>query len=103
VTIFLVPTEASTGSGQNTYPITGFIEVYVTGYGRINGSGNLNVDDPCPGQPPPADLDCGGSACGYAVWGHMINYTIPSGSATPSGVLCNPGGSGQPCVAVLVE
>ena len=32
---------AFTGTGQNTYPITGFIEVYITGYGRISGNGSL--------------------------------------------------------------
>ena len=100
VTIFLTTTEAFTASGQNTYPITGFIQVYVTGYGRINGGG-LNIDDPCPGSTPPSDLDVGSS--GYAVWGHIIKYALPSAAATPSGVLCNPTGSLTPCVPVLVE
>ena len=30
VTIFIAPTEAFAGNGQNTYPIAGFVEVYVT-------------------------------------------------------------------------
>ena len=104
VTIFLVPTEAFAGSGQNTYPITGFIDVYITGYGRIQGNGTLNVDDPCPGSAPPTDLDLsGGSASGYAVWGHIINYVHRGGGATPSDRPCNPGQSLMPCVAALVE
>ena len=38
VTIFIAPTpEAFAGNGQNTYPIAGFVEVYVTGFGPING------------------------------------------------------------------
>ncbi|HXF97682.1 MAG TPA: Tad domain-containing protein [Gaiellaceae bacterium] len=103
VTIFLVTPEAFLGSGQATYPITGFIQVYVTGYGRIQGNGGLQIDDPCPGSDPPSDLDLsGGSTGGYAVWGHIIKYEIPQPSATPSGVLCNPN-SLDPCVAVLVE
>ena len=103
VTFFIAPTEAFASTGQNTYPIAGFVEVYVTGYGRIN-SGNLNVDDPCPGSAGPTDLNLGsGNTSGYAVWGHFLNYRLPTPGATPSGVLCNPGGSTQPCVAVLVE
>ncbi|MDW8339451.1 MAG: pilus assembly protein TadG-related protein, partial [Thermoleophilia bacterium] len=35
VTIFLTTPEAFGGSGQQTYPITGFISVYVTGFGRV--------------------------------------------------------------------
>jgi hypothetical protein len=104
VTIFLTTTEAFTGSGQNTYPITGFIQVYITGYGRINGSGGISPDDPCPGNTPPSDLDLsGGSAGGYAIWGHIVKYALPSPNATPSGALCNPTGSLDPCVPVLVE
>ena len=39
VTIFIAPTEAFAGNGQNTYPIAGFVEVYITGFGRIYGNG----------------------------------------------------------------
>ena len=70
VTIFLVPTEAFAGNGQNTYPIAGFVQVYITGYGRIQGNGSVNIDDPCPGSAPPADLDLsGGNSSGEAMWG----------------------------------
>jgi len=104
VTIFLAPTEAFSGSGQATYPVVGFISIYVTGFGRISGNGGLSIDDPCPGSAPPSDLDLsGGSSGGYAVWGHILNYVVPSPNATPSGRLCNPGQSAQPCVATLVE
>jgi hypothetical protein len=105
VTIFLTTPDGFTGPGQNTYPITGFVQVYITGYGSINGGGTLTVNDPCPGSTPPpqADYDCQGSACGYVVWGHFLNYVIPGPGATPSGRICNPGSSTQPCVAVLVE
>lgn len=102
VTIFLTTTEAFAGSGQNTYPIVGFIEVYITGFGRVSGNGNINQDDPC-GTAPPTDLDqSGGSSSGYAVWGHLIKYAIPSPGATPSGVLCDPNAV-DPCVPALVE
>jgi hypothetical protein len=105
VTIFLAPTQAFGGSGQNVFPITGFIEVYITGYGRISGNGSsVTPDDPCPGSAGPSNLNLGGgNAGGYAVWGHVLNFAIPVPNATPSGVICNPGGSTQPCVAVLVE
>lgn len=104
VTIFLTPTNAFTGSGQNTYPITGFISVYVTGYGRNGGNGNLIIDDPCPGSAPPPDLDqSGGSIGGYVVWGHILNHVVPGPEATPSGRICQPVASTTPCVAVLVE
>jgi hypothetical protein len=104
VTIFLTTTEAFASSGQNTYPITGFIQVYITGYGRIQGNGNINIDDPCPGSAYPPDLDLGGgNASGYALWGHIINYVVPGPRATPSGRICTPVESTQPCVPVLVE
>jgi hypothetical protein len=101
VTIFIAPTEAFAGNGQNTYPIAGFVEVYVTGFGRINGNG-INVDDPCFDSSPPTDLDSGGNTSGYAMWGHFIKYKVPGASATPSGQICNVS-SLQPCVATLVE
>ena len=105
VTIFIAPTQAFADSGQNTYPIAGFIEVYITGFGKYKGNGDLgSPDDPCPGNAPPTITDkCKGSSCGYALWGHILNYAIPNPNATPSGVRCNPGGSLQPCVATLVE
>lgn len=103
VTIFIAPTEAFAGNGQNTYPIAGFVEVYVTGFGRINGGGVQSNDDPCPGNDPPADLDLsGGSSSGYAMWGHFLKYRVPEPGATPSGVICDVAAL-DPCVATLVE
>ena len=61
------------------------------------------VDDPC-ADPPPSDVDLsGGSSGGRVVWGHFINRTVLSASATSSGDPCNPAASFQPCVPVLVE
>ncbi len=110
VTIFLVPTGAFTGSGQDTYPIAGFVQVYITGWGRVQNGGNLSNggygDDPCPGSnpPPAAEIDCQGSSCGTIVWGHFLNYVIPGNAVPgPNPVICDPGDSTQPCVATLVE
>jgi hypothetical protein len=104
VTLFLVPTEAFAGSGQNTYPITGFIDVYITGYGRISGNGSISIDDPCPGSTLPPDLDLsGGSSSGYAMWGHLLNHVHRGGGAIPGNELCNPAQTVAPCVPVLVE
>lgn len=103
VTLFLASTEAFASSGQDAYPITGFIAIYITGYGRIS-SGSVSVDDPCPGSAPPSDLNLGnGNASGYAVWGHILKHVVPGPSATPSGRICQPTTSLQPCVATLVE
>jgi hypothetical protein len=103
VTLFLTTSESFTGSGQNTYPITGAIGVYITGFGRISGNGSVTVDDPCAG-PLPSDLDTsGGSSGGRVMWGHFVNLAVLSAGATPSGAECDPGASTQPCVAVLVE
>jgi hypothetical protein len=106
VTLFLVPTEAFAGSGQNTYPIAGFIDVYIRGYGRISGNGSLNIDDPCPGAASsvPSDLDLsGGSSGGYVVWGSILNHVHRGGGATPGPSLCQPVISNSPCVMTLVE
>ena len=74
--------------------------------------GGLTIDDPCTGgnngnlfdgtgnEPPP---DLNQSRPGTYVWGHLIDYVIPGGGATPSGKECKPAQSGQPCIAVLVE
>jgi hypothetical protein len=104
VTIFVTTPESFAGSGQNTYPINGAIGVYITGFGRIQGNGSLQVDDPCAEPLQPSDIDLsGGSAGGRVVWGHFVNLTVLSAGATSSGVACNPGASSQPCVPVLVE
>ncbi|HWQ27808.1 MAG TPA: TadE/TadG family type IV pilus assembly protein, partial [Dehalococcoidia bacterium] len=102
VTIFLTTTEAFTGSGQATFPITGFIEIYVTGYGRIGGNGQLSPQDPC-GTAPPTDLDLsGGVTNGTVVWGHILKHKLLDGFGQPSGQPCDPQ-TLNPCVPVLVE
>jgi hypothetical protein len=104
VTIFLTTSEGFTGSGQNTYPISGFISIYVTGYGAILGSSSIRVDDPCPGSAPPTDLDLsGGVTGGYTIWGHILKQVLAAPGTTSSGKICDPIGSETPCVPVLVE
>jgi hypothetical protein len=104
VTIFLVPPWTFTQAGQETYPIAGFVQVYVTGFGRL---GEPTSDDPCSPIPPPqvSEYECQGEDCGYVVWGHFLNYVVPGSGARPApdGRRCNPDASVQPCVAVLVE
>jgi hypothetical protein len=103
VTIFLTTSEAFVGSGQNTYPVAGFISIYITGYGAILGSSTIRVDDPCPGSALPSDLDLsGGVTGGYAIWGHILKHVLPAAGTTPSGRICDPL-STDPCVPVLVE
>jgi hypothetical protein len=105
VTIFLVPTNFVVSNQDKTVPIAGFVQVYVTGYGRINGSGRLTNDDPCPGdQPALSEYDCQGSDCGNIAWGHIFNWVIVSpGGPTGNGELCAPTETLTPCVPVLVE
>lgn len=106
VTIFLTTTTSFSASGQNVYPVVGAIAVYITGYGRVQGSrrnARLVPDDPCAG-PPPADVDLsGGSNGGRVLWGHILNAAILSANGTPSSRPCNPGGSTQVCIPELVE
>jgi hypothetical protein len=106
VTIFLTTSQSFAASGQNVYPVVGAIAVYITGYGTVNGSGKnatLNPVDPCAG-PPPADVDLrGGNAGGRVVWGHILKAAVLSANATGSGDPCNPEGSLQVCVPVLVQ
>lgn len=104
VTLFFTPYDSFGGSGQATYPIVGLGRFYITGYGRSG-----NIDDPCnggnssgvvgAGSLPPPDLNFGNN---YYVWGHFVKDVVLSGSATPSGVLCDPA-SLTPCVISLVE
>ncbi|MEX0850674.1 MAG: hypothetical protein WD015_04140, partial [Gaiellaceae bacterium] len=115
VTLFFTTYDSFTGPGNDVYPIVGFGNFYVTGYGRTGPGGWQGgaPDDPCDdgvdsleyeytGNEPPPDLD-------YAkhttwVWGHFVKDVVPNPFSTGgSGVLCNPEASFQPCVAVLVE
>ena len=115
VMLFFTTYDSFTSTGNETYPIVGFGNFYVTGYGEtINGSWKGGKpEDPCDegndgdltngtGNEPPPDLDMSRNT--RWVWGHFVNDVVPAPSTTGgSGDLCNPGASFQPCVAVLVE
>jgi len=110
VTIFLVPTWAITNDGvEKTYPVAGFVQVYITGWGDLQNGGALRNGtlDPCPGNTPPPvfERDCQGSDCGFIAWGHVLNWVAAAGGATPSptGDPCRPQADLTPCVAVLVQ
>lgn len=104
VTLFFTPYDSFGSSGQATYPVVGLGRFYITGYGRSG-----TIDDPCnggdssgvigAGRLPPPDLKFGNN---YFVWGHFVKDVVLGGSATPSGVLCDPS-SLTPCIATLVE
>lgn len=122
VNLFFTPYDSFTGSGQEVFPIVGFGAFYITGYGRLNGSGNFqgggpedpcddgNVGNPLDGlpygvgnEPPPDVINCGGSCSGTVVWGHFIVPVDTGGRSTPSDALCDPDESLLPCRPVLVE
>jgi hypothetical protein len=112
VTLFFTTYDSFTGTGNEVYPIVGFGNFYVTGYGTTQ-NGNVNVEDPCAdgndgdpangnGNEPPPDLDRSKNT--RWVWGHFVKDVTPAPfTIGGSGVLCNPEASFQPCVAVLVE
>jgi hypothetical protein len=113
VALFFTTYESFTDTGNEVYPIVGFGNFYVTGYGEvINGSWKGGgPEDPCSqgngtaigaGNGPPADIDMSKNT--RWVWGHFVKDVTPAPFTTGgSGVLCNPEASFQPCVAVLVE
>lgn len=122
VNLFFTTYDSFTGSGQEVFPIVGFGAFYITGYGRLNGSGNFQggePDDPCDdgnsgnpldglpagvgNEPPPDLIDCGGSCSGTVVWGHFIVPVDTGGGSTPSDEVCDPEESLMPCRPVLVE
>lgn len=113
VTLFFTTYDSFTDTGNEVYPIVGFGNFYVTGYGEtINGSWKGGApDDPCDegsgmsigaGNEPPPDIDMSRNT--RWVWGHFVKDVTPAPFTTGgSGALCNPEASFQPCVAVLVE
>jgi len=113
VTLFFTTYESFTDTGNEVYPIVGFGNFYVTGYGEVvNGNWKGGgPEDPCAegsslavgaGNAPPADIDMSKNT--RWVWGHFVKNVTPAPFTTGgSGVLCNPEASFQPCVAVLVE
>jgi Putative Flp pilus-assembly TadE/G-like len=111
VTLFFTTYDSFTGNGNEIFPVVGFGNFYITGYGRVNGSGNFQggaPEDPCTtgnantspgaGNKTPPDIDLSGN--GVIAWGHFVKEVTPKGRAT--GVLCKPSDF-QPCVATLVE
>jgi hypothetical protein len=67
VTLFFTTYDSFSGTGNEVYPIVGFENFYVTGYGETR-NGSLIYDDPCnggddgdltngTGREPPPDLD----------------------------------------------
>jgi hypothetical protein len=115
VTLFFTTYDSFTSTGNEIFPIVGFGNFYVTGYGETQNGGwkGGKPEDPCTagndgdlmngtGNEPPPDLDMSRNT--RWVWGHFVNDVKPSPFTTGgSGALCNPGASFQPCVAVLVE
>jgi putative Flp pilus-assembly TadE/G-like protein len=115
VSLFFTTYDSFSDTGNEVFPIVGFGNFYVTGYGEtINGGWKGGApEDPCAdgndgnllngtGNEPPPDLDMSRNT--RWVWGHFVKDVTPAPFTTGgSGVLCNPEASFQPCVAVLVE
>ena len=113
MTLFFTTYDSFTSTGNEVYPIVGFGNFYVTGYGEtINGSWKGGApEDPCDdgnglalgaGNDPPPDIDMSRNT--RWVWGHFVKDVTPAPFTTGgTGALCNPEASFQPCVAVLVE
>jgi hypothetical protein len=115
VNLFFTPYNSFSGSGQEVFPVVALGTFYITGYGRIGGNGELEIEDPCgdgsdfsgyaitANEPPPDLNTSGGKAGGSVVWGHFIKNFVQSATADPSEKICEPLESFQPCVATLVE
>jgi hypothetical protein len=113
VTLFFTTYDSFTDTGNEAYPIVGFGNFYVTGYGEVSGGDWKGgaPEDPCDdgngleigaGNTPPSDIDMSRNT--VWVWGHFVNDVVPAPFSTGgSGNPCNPEASFQPCVAVLVE
>jgi hypothetical protein len=116
VTLFFTPYDSFSGSGQNVFPVVGLGQFYITGYGKLNGSGNWqgDIEDPCSdgsssavyayaGNDPPPDLNsAGGNGGGTVIWGHFIKGVVQSGATTGGEGACVETALGV-CVPVLTE
>ncbi|HSI98687.1 MAG TPA: Tad domain-containing protein [Gaiellaceae bacterium] len=111
-TLFFTTYDSFTSTGNETYPIVGFGNFYITGWGESR-NGAMLVEDPCSdgndgdllngnGNEPPPDIDL--SINTRWAWGHFVHNVAPAPfTSGGSGELCRPQASFQPCVAVLVE
>lgn len=112
VLLFVTPYNSFTGNGNEIYPITLIGGFYITGYGRLNGSGGWQggaPEDPCTtgnglavgaGNTPPSDLDYSNN--GAVAWGHFVTPVNLGTSSGGTGELCQPATLTR-CVVVLVE
>jgi hypothetical protein len=92
IPVILTPFGSFGGSGNDIVPVTGFSELYVTGWAKNTGSSNVQPD--CPGDDKPPGK-------GYIV-GHFVKYidslNTGGGGSTP----CNFDAFGN-CVVVLTR
>jgi hypothetical protein len=109
VLLFISPYNSFTQQGNDNYPITAIGGFYITGYGHIQGQGNLINEDPCSqgaglavgaGNTPPPDVDYSTSSA--IAWGHFV---VAVGLTSTGGGTGDPCQDGTPnsCVAVLVK
>ncbi len=103
VTLFFTTYDSFTDTGNEVYPIVGFGNFYITGYGEV-AAGNWKgggPEDPCDddasnglevgaGNNPPPDIDMSRNT-GW-VWGHFVNDVTPAPFTTGgSGSALQPG------------
>jgi Flp pilus assembly protein TadG len=88
IQVFLTPFGTFTGSGNESFPVTGFATFYLTGY-----AGNGNQGDPCTGDDP---------AQGGFIVGHFIKYIDVLNNGSGGTTTCDFTSLGT-CVAVLTE
>ena len=99
VTLFFTTYDSFTSTGNEVYPIVGFGNFYVTGYGEtINGAWKGgSPDDPCTtgndsdptngtGNEPPSDLDMSRNT--RWVWGHFVKDVTPLRSRRAARAFC---------------
>jgi len=108
--IALVITDATafTGSGAENIPVKYIGGFYATGWdigpaGGGNMTGCPDPDGPGPlkgNDPHPLGLNA--NKDNGDVWGHFVNFVLPSSNGTPSANLCNFDEIGM-CIAVLTE
>jgi Flp pilus assembly protein TadG len=88
IQVFLTPFGTFNGSGNQSFPVTGFATFYLTGY-----AGNGNSGDPCSADDP---------AQGGFIVGHFIKYVSTLNDGSTGTTTCDFSALGT-CVAVLTE